>query len=128
MTKPVVAIVNDDTQFLRLMELVLADAGYETVIFYEGGSAYNDIKEQMPDLVVLDIRLEHPEAGWSIVELLRLDRETAHIPIIICSADYAALEEREDYLKTKRCDVLRKPFDIEDLVTKVSAYIGLPAS
>jgi CheY-like chemotaxis protein len=126
MANPVVAVVNDDTQFLRLMELVLSDAGYETLMFYEAGEAYQSIKKHLPDLVVLDIRMEHPEAGWTILELMRLDRETADIPVLICSADYEALDAKEEYLQSKRVGLLRKPFDIEDLVARVREYVGPP--
>lgn len=124
MPTPVVAVVNDDTQFLRLMELVLADAGYNTLIFYESNNAYERIKEHLPDLVVLDIRMEHPEAGWLVLELMRLDRATAGIPVVICTADYEALESKEEYLQSKRVGILRKPFDIEDLVARVHEYVG----
>ncbi|MBA2453525.1 MAG: response regulator [Chloroflexia bacterium] len=126
MANPVVAIVNDDTQFLRLMEIVLSDAGYDTLSFYEGGKAYQNIKEHLPDLVVLDIRMEHPEAGWVILDLMRLDRETADIPVLVCSADYEELEVKAEYLESKRAGVLRKPFDIEDLVARVREYVGPP--
>lgn len=126
MANPVVAVVNDDTQVLRLRELVLSDAGYDTLIFYEGGNAYQQIKDNLPDLVVLDIRMEHPEAGWVILDLLRLDRETAAIPVLICSADYEAIESKEEYLQSKRAGILRKPFDIEDLVARVREYVGPP--
>lgn len=128
MANPVVAVVNDDTQFLRLMELVLSDAGYDTLIFYEGDNAYQQIKDNLPDLVVLDIRMEHPESGWVVLDLLRLDRETADIPVLICSADYEALESNEEFLRTKRAGILRKPFDIEDLVARVREYVGPPES
>lgn len=126
MANPVVAVVNDDTQFLRLMELVLSDAGYDTLIFYESVNAYQNIREHLPGLVVLDIRMEHPEAGWTVLDLMRLDRETADIPVLICSADYEALEARQEYLQSKRVGLLRKPFDIEDLIARVREYVGPP--
>lgn len=122
-SKPLVAVVNDDTQFLRLVEMVLSSAGYETVLLFEGGTAFEDIRHHMPDLVVLDIRMESPEAGWIILDLMRLDTATADIPVIVCSADHDQLLSKEDYLATKRAGVLRKPFDIDDLVAKVNEYV-----
>lgn len=124
MAKKTVAVVNDDTQFLRLMELVLSEAGYETLIFFESGTAFDNIKKHLPALVVMDIRMGHPEAGWVILDLMRLDRETADIPVIVCSADYEALDQREEHLRSKRCRVLRKPFDIDDLISIVRDIIG----
>lgn len=128
MSDKVVAVVNDDTQFLHLMELVLSDVGYKTLIFFEGGRAYENIKTHMPDLVVLDIRMEHPDAGWVILDLMRLDPVTADIPVIVCSADYQALEKKEEYLQSKRVSILRKPFDIEDLIAGVHEHLGPPGA
>lgn len=124
MSKPVVAVVNDDTQFLRLMEMVLASAGYDTLIFFEGKTAFDDIRSSMPDLVVLDIRMESPESGWVILDLMRLDETTANIPVVVCSADHDQLLSKEEYLASKRAGVLRKPFDIDDLVAKVGEYLA----
>ena len=126
MSKPVIAVVNDDTQFLRLMEMVLASAGYETLIFFEGSNAFEQIKSHLPDLVVLDIRMEHPESGWIVMDLMRLDPATASIPVIVCSADHHQLELKEEHLESKQAGVLRKPFDIEDLLTKVAEYLQSP--
>jgi CheY-like chemotaxis protein len=127
MARPVVAVVNDDTQFLRLMEMVLSSAGYDTLIFFEGKTAFDDIRSNMPDLVVLDIRMESPESGWIILDLMRLDESTANIPVVVCSADHDQLLSKEDYLASKRAGVLRKPFDIDDLIAKVGQYLT-PAS
>lgn len=123
MAAPVIAVVNDDTQFLRLMEMILADAGYDTLIFYEGSTAFEQIKEHMPALVVLDIRLEHQEGGWTILDLIRLDPATAHIPVMVCSADHDQLDSKEEYLASKLATVLKKPFDIEDLLEKVREFV-----
>ena len=123
MSKPVIAVVNDDTQFLRLMEMVLASAGYETLIFFEGSTAFDEIRNHKPDVVVLDIRMENPESGWIILDLMRLDEATIDIPVVVCSADHDQLLSKEEYLSTKRAGVLRKPFDIDDLVAKVSEFV-----
>ena len=128
MSKPVVAVVNDDTQFLRLMEMVLASAGYETLIFFEGGTTFDEIRNHMPDVVVLDIRMEQPESGWIILDLMRLDEATADIPVVVCSADHEQLLSKEEYLATKRAGVLRKPFDIDDLVEKVTEFVDAARS
>ncbi len=127
MTKSLVAVVNDDTLFLELMHDLLTQEGYRAVIWKEGDKAYEMIKEHRPVLVVLDIRMEHPDTGWMVLELMRLDPETAHIPVVICSADTSRIRAKEAYLREKGCAVLEKPFLLEDLLEKVQAFIG-PAS
>jgi CheY-like chemotaxis protein len=124
MDKPLIAVVNDDTLFLELMHDLLASEGYRTAIWREGDKAYEMIKEHRPALVILDIRMERPDSGWMVLELLRLDPQTAKIPVIICSADTQRIREKADYLHEKGCDILEKPFLLEDLLAKISAFIG----
>ncbi len=62
-----------------------------------------------PDLVILDIRMEHQEAGWMVLDLMRLDPRTRDIPVIISSADHQALHEREAMLRPQGYAILEKP-------------------
>ncbi|GAC1470268.1 MAG: hypothetical protein NVS2B16_04980 [Chloroflexota bacterium] len=110
-----IAVVNDDTVFLSLMAELIKDAGWETVILREGDAAYQIIKENRPDAVILDLRLEHPDTGWKVLELIKLDPATRHIPIIVCSAAIDDLRVREDWLDEHGIATLLKPFDIDDL-------------
>jgi CheY-like chemotaxis protein len=73
-----------------------------------------------PDLIILDIRLEHAETGWTVLECLRLDPKTTTIPVIVCSADSAFLREKALSLQQLRCDILEKPFDLDMLLEKVA--------
>ncbi|HEY8291255.1 MAG TPA: response regulator [Thermomicrobiales bacterium] len=124
MAKSLIAVVNDDTLFLELMHDLLTQEGYRTAIWNEGDTAYAMIKEHRPLLVILDIRMERPDTGWMVLELMRLDPATARIPVIICSADTARIREKEAYLREKGCDVLEKPFLLEDLLAKIHVFIG----
>jgi CheY-like chemotaxis protein len=124
MAKPLIAVVNDDTLFLELMHDLLTQEGYRTAIWKEGDTAYEMIKEHKPLLVILDIRMERPDTGWMVLELMRLDPTTAGIPVIVCSADTQRIREKEAYLREKGCDALEKPFLLEDLLAKVQAFIG----
>ncbi len=127
MTRPMIAVVNDDPAFLELMHELLTDERYATVLLHEGNSAYEKIRQQRPELVILDLRLEHPEAGWKTLELVRLDPVTTNIPVIVCSADTRALREKEDWLRERDVKILEKPFNLDDLLTMVKDAVGSPA-
>jgi len=126
MKRPMIAVVNQDTIFLSLMEELLTEEGYHTYIEKEGDRAYTSTKKYKPDLVVLDIRINDPEAGFKVVDLIRLDPDTTHIPIIICSTATQLIRENESRLREKNCDIVMKPFHIEELLTKIEAIIGPP--
>jgi DNA-binding response OmpR family regulator len=119
-----IAVVNDDTAFLHLMHDLLAEEGYDPIICKEGDGAYQLIRERKPRLIILDIRMEHPDTGWVVLECVRLDPETAAIPVIICSADTQRIREKTAYRRERNCDVLEKPFLLTELLAKVASYIG----
>jgi DNA-binding response OmpR family regulator len=114
---PKIAIVNDDTDFLTLMNELLATNGWETAVCREGPTAYAFVKAEKPDLVILDIRMDGTETGW--LEMLTLDPETKDCPIIICSAAVVDLEAKSEWLQAHGIATLTKPFDIDDLYAAV---------
>jgi DNA-binding response OmpR family regulator len=122
--KPRIAVINDDTAFLDLMEELLEkEEGYEVSVCREANNAYKFVKKGMPDLVILDIRVGHEENGWTILELLTLDPATRPIPVIICSAALHSLAEHQPLLEQYDCEVLAKPFDLDALLAKVEAAL-----
>jgi DNA-binding response OmpR family regulator len=121
-----IAVVNDDTSYLQLMDELLTEEGYSVQRFHEAGGAYEGTRRQDPDAIILDIRMEHPESGWQLLELFKLDRCLTKKPIIVCSADVPALRERSAYLLSKGCTVLPKPFDLDDLLTLLRRLLSAP--
>ncbi len=121
-----IAVVNDNTAFLQFMQELLTDEGYETILWVASESAHDMVVNQRPDLVVLDIRMEHPDSGLLVMEMLRIDPRTQDIPVIICSADLPFLREQAARLRELRCEVQEKPFRLDDLLDKITAFIGRP--
>ena len=124
MANPLIAVVNNDTDFLTLMDELLCDEGCQPIVHREGSTAYQMIRSKKRDLVIIDIRLQNPEAGWKILELIRLQPETTHIPVIVCSSDAQMRHEKEDWLQKHRIEPLEKPFDLDDLLELVRHMVG----
>ena len=112
---PHIAVVDDDVAFVEFMGHALAARDWETLGYYQGEGTFELLRRIQPDLVIVDIRLEQPDGGWKLLELLRLDPRTAHIPAIICSADALQVGERELWLRHESIPALRKPFDLDEL-------------
>lgn len=119
-----VAVVNDDPAFLDLMRELLEMEGYGSLIIQEARGAFDRLKEERPDLVVLDIRMGGDNEGWQIAECLTLDPETRPIPIILCSAAVDDLRRRDAWLQRHGVGALTKPFDLEDLLQAVRDALG----
>jgi CheY-like chemotaxis protein len=116
-----IAVVNHDSVFLRLIDRVLRGDGHEPILCPSGTAAHEVIVQQQPDLIMIDTWLEVQEAGWALVQTLRLDEATRRIPILICSSDPNEVKRRAGQLETMpNVDVLPKPFDPESLLAKVA--------
>ena len=113
------AVVNDDRTFIGLVSELLAERGWECIRLHEGNAAFETIKREQPDLVILDIRMEQPDTGWRVLNLLMLDPETRSIPVIMCSADWNELRAKEEWMNERGVGVLPRPFDIDDLYRAV---------
>lgn len=124
MARQTIMVVNDDTQFLRLMNLVLSDAGYEVTTLFEAGPAFELICASMPDLVILDVRIATFEDGLDIIEMMRLSQPTVEIPVIVCSADHERMQGMEAHLRTQNCWLLLKPFKLDALQSLIDEVIG----
>lgn len=122
-----IAVVNDDPQFLQLMELVLEDAGYDSVSAQKQAMAFPEILEAGPDLIILDIHMQTDDAGWMILDLLRLDVATMDVPVIVCSAAHGELTAQAERIAQHRARMLPKPFNIDELISLVHECIGPPA-
>ena len=59
-----IALVDDDPISLNLMQELLTEAGYRTVVAPVGLDAYQIIRRERPALVILDIHMVNPDSGW----------------------------------------------------------------
>jgi CheY-like chemotaxis protein len=126
MAQPFIFVANDDQAFVELIAELLTDAGYPNVTWHIGGGAFHRVRDEQPNLVLLDVNLLNPGRGWSTLDALRLHPKTRRIPVIVCSTDMRMINEKVDMLRDLHCQVLEKPFHIETLLDKVEAAIGPP--
>ena len=120
-----IAVIDDDPDMLSLMRELLREAqGYSVLLLQREDTAYGRIQGALPDAIILDLRLEHPEGGWHILENIRLDPALANIPVIVCSGDLRVIQERAADLRRHKAEVLPKPFDLHDLLSMLNRLIG----
>jgi CheY-like chemotaxis protein len=113
---PLIAVVERDPTFCGLLAQLLRDEGFRTITWSRGPGAYAMVRHEMPDAVIIDIRLDRPEAGRVVLELLRADPRTWRIPVIVCSASTIFLRQRADEFRQLGCRVLEKPAALDDLL------------
>jgi len=124
MPKKRITIINDDAVYMELMKDLLEEEGFRATIWNRKENAYHVIKRERPSLVIIDIRLQSPDEGWKILEQVRLDPMSTNIPVIICSADTQVLRWKRRQLRQMNCEVLEKPFRLEELLREVAKLVG----
>jgi DNA-binding response OmpR family regulator len=115
--------VEDDTDILDMLTLAFTDAGYTVLPWTQGADAHPFIRDAQPDLVILDLWLEHPQAGSMVLGLLMIDPATQQIPVIISSAYRQLLDAEEAHLRTRGYVLVDKPYRIDDLLTAVQTLL-----
>ena len=121
-----IMLVDDARQLLEAMEELLVEEGYEVVVCDMPQDAVEMARELRPNLILLDVNMPGM-TGWEVLEVLRLGAETRRIPIIISSADFGALQQREAFLRQKGIEVLYRPFDPEELYALVNRVLQTAA-
>ena len=82
-----VVVVNGSNEMLELMESVLDAGHYDIVFVAETAHAYSQIKRNRPNLVILCVGIDDP-LGFQVLSMLKLDRETAGIPILTYTNEF----------------------------------------
>ena len=119
-----IVVVEDDRETLEMMGSLLLMEGYHPVLCAEREDAYGIVRSTQPDLVILDLMMGDPEAGWTILLMLREDPVTADIPVIMYSADTHFLRVRQAVLRMKGCAILEKPFHVHELLIRIAEMVG----
>ncbi len=126
MQRPLILVVNEDTVFLEMMKDLLSGEGYETHLCFEGDKAFELIKKEKPDLVILDVTFVNPERAWVVLDLMQLNPETATIPVIVTSTNAPLLNTKRSYLEAHGILTQEKPFRLEELLTTIKRVLGAP--
>lgn len=89
-----VLVVDDDPKAVEIISTYLEHANHAVLRAYGGNEAIHIAKLERPDLIVLDLMM--PEvSGFEVVEALKLDKQTARIPIIIVTSKFLTFEEQQ---------------------------------
>jgi two-component system, OmpR family, KDP operon response regulator KdpE len=111
-----VLLVDDDATLRRTLGIGLRAEGHEVLIAADGRSALQALREDKPDIVVLDLGLP----DLSGVEVLRRLRAWSTIPVVVLSAR-AESTEKVQALDLGADDYVTKPFGMEELLARVRA-------
>lgn len=118
-----ILVVDDDTDMVYILKSTLEKNGYAVITALDGGQALNLIKNDVPDLMIVDLTMPIMN-GWSFNMKVHEDKRYKDTPIIILSG----LLEREVSSDKMEDGItyIPKPFDIFKLMDKVKELLTPP--
>lgn len=113
-----VLIVDDEPNILMSLEFLMKKEGYRVFIARDGEEAFDIIKSEVPDVVLLDIMMPKVD-GYQVCQFIKSTSEYAHAKVIFMSAKSKEADMKKG-LELGADMYIFKPFSTRDLLNKVN--------
>ncbi|HOW35035.1 MAG TPA: response regulator [Candidatus Omnitrophota bacterium] len=119
-----ILLIDDEVDIAQITRARLEHAGYKVTVLNSPKEAMDTIKKMRPDLILLDIMMPYKD-GYQICDEVRSDDSIKHIPIIV----FTAKSIEKDFIHEVHGfyganDYVLKPFDADELLSKIKKYIS----
>ncbi|WP_341704822.1 response regulator transcription factor [Ferrovibrio sp.] len=113
-----IALVDDDRNILTSVSIALEAEGYKVRTYNDGAEALRHLTQQMPDLVILDIKMPRLDG----METLSRLRRVSQVPVIFLTSKDDEIDEALG-LKMGADDYITKPFSQRLLIERIKAVL-----
>jgi two-component system alkaline phosphatase synthesis response regulator PhoP len=117
-----IMVVDDEPYIARVIKFKLEQEGYTVISANDGQSGLQKIKEEKPDLVLLDVMMPGL-SGYEVCQKIKEDADLAGIPVVILTAK-GQERDREQGMTMGASDYITKPFSPNRLLELVKSMIG----
>jgi two-component system response regulator VicR len=114
--------VEDEPDMIDLIRLILSRRGFEVKGAAGGVEGLRLIRQEPPDLVLLDLMMPDMD-GWEVYQQLKADEATKHIPVIVVTAKAQSIDRVLGLHIAKVDDYITKPFSPQDLMNSVEKVL-----
>ena len=126
MDKRKVLVVDDEFHIVQVVSIKLKNNGFDVVTAENGSDGYELASETLPDIIVSDYQMPIM-SGVEMIQKLRQNPETAHIPVIMLTARGFAIEDdQKEQLKVSAC--LSKPFSPREVLQTIEDVLKQDAT
>jgi class 3 adenylate cyclase len=120
--KPKVLVVDDLPENVRLLTAVLTANGYEVSTASSGPEALERVRNELPDIVLLDILMPGMN-GYEVCRRIREDPATRFLPVVMVTASDS--EVRFNAIEAEADDFVVKPFNKQELLARVRSLVRI---
>lgn len=119
--------IEDEQEMIDLVRLIMARRGFEVLGANGGHDGLALIRQNMPDLVLLDLMMPDMD-GWDVYQQLKADESTRDIPVIVITAKAQSIDKVLGLHIAKVDDYISKPFSPGELVESIEKVIARKAN
>jgi DNA-binding response OmpR family regulator len=118
-----ILLIDDSSVNNLLLQNVLEDEKFIVLVAFNGKEGLDIIKREKPDLILLDIMMPRMD-GIEVLQKIISDESTSKIPVIMLTAK-TDKADRQISLEMGAADFITKPVNIDELLSKINAILGL---
>jgi PleD family two-component response regulator len=119
--KTVILVADDEDAMVLMLRDALRGADYEVVVAHNGEEAIDKLRENPPDLVLLDVKMPKM-SGVDVCRQIKSDVFLRHIPVMLLTAQ-AGTSHKVAGLEQGADDYLTKPFDLSELIARIRTLL-----
>ncbi len=119
--------IEDEPEMIDLIRLILGRRGFEVLGAAGGTAGLKEVREQLPDLVLLDLMMPDMD-GWEVYQQMKAEDSTRGIPVIVVTAKAQSIDKVLGLHIAKVDDYIAKPFSPQDLLNSVEKVLGKKAA
>ncbi len=121
---PLALVVDDQEWTARSLESILSPSGYAVLKAYTGRQAVELARKVQPEIMVIDMHLPDMRGVDVCREARKLPTIRPSTPIVMLTTSPLGRAERIEALRAGAWDVVRPPFDPEELILKIGAFVA----
>ncbi|HEY7850829.1 MAG TPA: response regulator [Ktedonobacterales bacterium] len=121
LSSPTILVVEDDVGVARMLRATLEAEGYNPLVACTGEEGVTLALREGPQLILLDLMLPGMD-GFEVVQNLRGNARTAHIPVMVVSARHDAADKVRAF-ESNVDDYLTKPFNGDELLARIRTQL-----
>ncbi len=124
MQRQKILVADDDPDIVDIIQTVLEGEGFQVLVAADGEEALRKVKEERPDLLLLDIMMPKLD-GYQVCQQVKDDVSLSSIPVVIISAR-GQKSDKDKGFRAGVCDYIVKPFDPLELPEIVRRNLTCP--
>ncbi|MBI3420919.1 MAG: response regulator [Candidatus Sungbacteria bacterium] len=121
-----ILFIEDEPALQRALTHVLTESGFQTLSATDGEAGLRIAKEQLPDLILLDLILPKKD-GFAVIRNLKEDTATAHIPVIVLTNREGMADIERITASGAAAYLVKANYQLDEVVEKIKEVLKRPS-